>query len=1110
MADKDNPGPSTSKSGQNETETSASTSKKAEEDREIVKMWRQMDEKLEHKAKSHNLSAINVKSILHHLIKNPQVLSVLMGIEEPSVAGIPTMKMTRSKAKSTNSDPQNTLNLKPPVLKPKTFLDLDFVEDEEDEDYRPENDDEPEMSDPSDDEEGNITKDTENTIEEDEKESDGESDKLQVAEDPDFFDNFTGPSRSKNLNDAAAPEHRDDHLEVLDLNFQSEDNLFLSNVNEEYVDFLQGIQQNPLQDNFLDDDETNDPDFNILEEFLVFEEAERDPEELRKDKMTEIPRHEVEGLYMDLISEENLPNLPVIIPPEQIRALTPKKAQNVEEEERKPNSGKKSEIRGKTKAEKRLEMIKAMQPVDDSCSLIGDKDKPVKFRPQELDQLKEQLLAHVQLLTQFVILTTYSDQLQNVRNEAQMMINELDDHSMAGGHDSIFNIETLPEALVSCHDILSIIQIPNDRVNWLTVSHPNNYVNDGNPLYAPRPEAALVLSRSRAIRFPDLVPPCQPRIFVYPLNKFTNEENLLYAMGLMQFGHLPTHAGLYGIGYTSYALIQKNFLPIKTELQIKNHLRNAKNSTAVDKNPAMKILWQAATGVCQLVFQHEKRIQRLDTMSEWPKQLQPIWFEHFKISFSPVTTHKMAINEPVVLDFGLSLTSVSTTAYSGKSPNQSDQKVECSPEPEIVIHGGPAPEPRERGSTDSPQSLIIDDREDQPNEPNGYVVDEKSNLPHTPRARSSLSETFYHFASPADTNHDMPIASRIQTPAKQLEKQFGQGARKKRALFRNEDLTTTVIPEEVTTSQDSGDSTTQFFPCVDALRTSSKLQQINERPSTSTSMNSDEGEIQIRRKLKRGRTEIEKLGENQMNDPKYRDVQMAQLARKAAADIKHRMFMHSDMYERMTAILSEEKPISEKLISLRQILNDLPEVYYLLSAFVDDHLVPEDLIDERKREAFKSAIQMICEIEAYFTGAQRYQRNPKAVFKMLAQLEDRLSSREIMKKFAEMLGNEKPLWKRIKRNFGDETFDEEIKPHEFEIIDLRRKDDQQVLEEAQFEVVEGLDEILGKDGNRSDHLQVDEEGQMLMKNASGNVVPISMKKREIVDQRPINKVIVRL
>lgn len=32
---------------------------------EIVKLWRQMDEKLEHKAKSHNLSVVNVKTILH-------------------------------------------------------------------------------------------------------------------------------------------------------------------------------------------------------------------------------------------------------------------------------------------------------------------------------------------------------------------------------------------------------------------------------------------------------------------------------------------------------------------------------------------------------------------------------------------------------------------------------------------------------------------------------------------------------------------------------------------------------------------------------------------------------------------------------------------------------------------------------------------------------------------------------------------------------------------------------------------------------------------------------------------------------------------------------------
>lgn len=39
--------------------------KEIKEREEIVKMWKDMDEKLEMKAKSLNLTAINVKSILH-------------------------------------------------------------------------------------------------------------------------------------------------------------------------------------------------------------------------------------------------------------------------------------------------------------------------------------------------------------------------------------------------------------------------------------------------------------------------------------------------------------------------------------------------------------------------------------------------------------------------------------------------------------------------------------------------------------------------------------------------------------------------------------------------------------------------------------------------------------------------------------------------------------------------------------------------------------------------------------------------------------------------------------------------------------------------------------
>ncbi|EJW70031.1 hypothetical protein WUBG_19062, partial [Wuchereria bancrofti] len=68
-----------------------------EEREEIVKMWKHMDEKLEMKAKSLNLTAINVKSILHHMIKNPQVISVIMGLDKSSA--IADLKLTRSRTK---------------------------------------------------------------------------------------------------------------------------------------------------------------------------------------------------------------------------------------------------------------------------------------------------------------------------------------------------------------------------------------------------------------------------------------------------------------------------------------------------------------------------------------------------------------------------------------------------------------------------------------------------------------------------------------------------------------------------------------------------------------------------------------------------------------------------------------------------------------------------------------------------------------------------------------------------------------------------------------------------------------------------------------------------
>ncbi|KJH51772.1 hypothetical protein DICVIV_02084 [Dictyocaulus viviparus] len=101
---------------------------------DIVDLCRKLDTKLEEKAKMHNLNALNVKSILHRLIKDPHVLSTLMGIEGDT-GDIPSVKVTRSKVKHVAETPKVELK---PVPPPRTFLDVQFENEDDDEDYRPE------------------------------------------------------------------------------------------------------------------------------------------------------------------------------------------------------------------------------------------------------------------------------------------------------------------------------------------------------------------------------------------------------------------------------------------------------------------------------------------------------------------------------------------------------------------------------------------------------------------------------------------------------------------------------------------------------------------------------------------------------------------------------------------------------------------------------------------------------------------------------------------------------------------------------------------------------------------------------------------------------------
>ncbi|VDM65131.1 unnamed protein product [Strongylus vulgaris] len=221
----------------------------------------------------------------------------------------------------------------------------------------------------------------------------------------------------------------------------------------------------------------------------------------------------------------------------------------------------------------------------------------------------------------------HDDRLLHVKNEYQLMINSLDSYFYEAGESSLFNIYNLAGAIESCHDIMAVTPVGAEQVKW-----------DPNPFgWSPRPEAALVLGRSRAIIYPDLIPGVQPDLFEYSHQFFTPGEDLLLAHALIQFRHIPQSTGHDPFGRLYW--VQKMLLPCKTIAQIRAHIRLARNHTegqVNNRNPIYQIIMQALNGVCHLRFPFERPVARYDTLQMWPDEERPIWFNKFLKHFTTI------------------------------------------------------------------------------------------------------------------------------------------------------------------------------------------------------------------------------------------------------------------------------------------------------------------------------------------------------------------------------------------------------------------------------------------------------------------------------------------
>ncbi|KAK3735384.1 hypothetical protein QZH41_008714 [Actinostola sp. cb2023] len=135
-------------------ETVKPESNEAEEDNEEEEQG--LEKMLEEHAVRNNLSAINVKSILHHVITDKRVLDLVQKViaekekeqsEETDDFSIEyEPKMTRSKYKQTNMNDDPIAQLTKSPLKSQkpvsTFTDLEFPESSSDEEYAPDEDEE--------------------------------------------------------------------------------------------------------------------------------------------------------------------------------------------------------------------------------------------------------------------------------------------------------------------------------------------------------------------------------------------------------------------------------------------------------------------------------------------------------------------------------------------------------------------------------------------------------------------------------------------------------------------------------------------------------------------------------------------------------------------------------------------------------------------------------------------------------------------------------------------------------------------------------------------------------------------------------------------------------
>nr|XP_037274587.1 GON-4-like protein [Rhipicephalus microplus] len=567
-----------------------------------------LDKFLEDTAEKNNLTVTNVKNIIRRVVSNSRVLAMLqntmishvaaeeMGTDLSSLPYEP--KFTRAKAREImEKQPHLLWQVSPMKLSAPSgsqqLLQHEFPdESSSDEEYHP-------ASEESEDDITEPPSSVASSVPFSPPASDAvqESPEKQDPSDAGAESGIAERTRSK------LPLH-DTPLECIEAQFIAPDittDMYDTECDdEEWKEFLVSLVK-PFEQEDNHEDDVEDPEYTVQDE----EEENFDSWDVRNDQAVRIPQQEVSDLMTELMqaatrelldNEEEEDALLVAVKPSPAKSATASAASLVEQSE--------ADI-----------FQEATESVQDEIF--------AQPTPRQIQQLEEQMRMHVQLLAQMCLLCSNNEHLSKNFDMAKTLLKELGIFASRPlpppKKQSLFNTCNLPQA------IRMLESLPQRPPVATPVKGTSNSARKKKMRGQVPSHARDILLDSPVFIYPDLLPTSRMYSPLHdPFKKvifFPSEDHLL-ALGLEQF--VPPRSCSFSSAYLR--LIRTFLLPVKTEIQIKVHVKNIIYKKIGVGNPIK--YWHIHKVAPPLVWEpHPIELRSLVPPSKRPLEILPMWMQ---------------------------------------------------------------------------------------------------------------------------------------------------------------------------------------------------------------------------------------------------------------------------------------------------------------------------------------------------------------------------------------------------------------------------------------------------------------------------------------------------